>query len=256
MYPVLPGGVPAYTFALLLANLFGCALILELGKREGYQRSSLLWSLAALAGAAMTGAAVHSLLESGLDVESVGLRGLRYPGAVLGLLAALPIVSRYFIKAPVGAVADLFAPALPLGIFVARIGCFLNGCCGGTRCDLPWAISFPRYSVVWAEQVARQRLSSDAAWSFPVHPWQLYSAAVALGLFLLCLRHRRKRAFPGEVMLLYLILHNGIRAVLLVLRSQVPAGLTTASAAMALLALGSWAAIRITLRPHPVPFSR
>lgn len=38
--------------------------------------------------------------------------------------------------------ADFYAPILALGYALGRIGCFMNGCCYGETCDLPWAVEF------------------------------------------------------------------------------------------------------------------
>jgi phosphatidylglycerol:prolipoprotein diacylglycerol transferase len=38
---------------------------------------------------------------------------------------------------------DIIAPSAALGMSIGRIGCFLNGCCFGGVCDLPWAVRFP-----------------------------------------------------------------------------------------------------------------
>lgn len=38
---------------------------------------------------------------------------------------------------------DILAPSAALGMGIGRIGCFLNGCCFGGVCDLPWAVQFP-----------------------------------------------------------------------------------------------------------------
>jgi phosphatidylglycerol:prolipoprotein diacylglycerol transferase len=82
----------------------------------------------------------------------------------------------------------ILAPGLVLIAF-GRIGCFLNGCCGGAECDLPWAVTFP----------------GDPT---PVHPAQLYDAAMAFasaGLLLLLeprwLRRRGMIAGLGLVLL-------------------------------------------------------
>ena len=48
---------------------------------------------------------------------------------------------------------DVAAPAVAIGIAIGRIGCFLNGCCYGAVCDLPWAVCFPAGSHAWARQV-------------------------------------------------------------------------------------------------------
>lgn len=38
---------------------------------------------------------------------------------------------------------DIIAPSAALGLAIGRIGCFLNGCCYGGVCHLPWAVRFP-----------------------------------------------------------------------------------------------------------------
>ncbi len=43
---------------------------------------------------------------------------------------------------PVGQVFDAFSPAIALGFGLTRIGCFLNACCFGQPCDLPWGVEF------------------------------------------------------------------------------------------------------------------
>jgi phosphatidylglycerol:prolipoprotein diacylglycerol transferase len=49
---------------------------------------------------------------------------------------------------------DVVIPCLFLGIFFGRIGCLMNGCCYGGRCEEgPWALHFPAGSPVYNEQV-------------------------------------------------------------------------------------------------------
>ena len=71
-------------------------------------------------------------------------------GGVAGMIA-------FFAKfrLPVLVTADVVAPTLMLGLAIGRIGCFLNGCCFGGLCDLPWAVSFPAGSPPYVNQVAR-----------------------------------------------------------------------------------------------------
>jgi phosphatidylglycerol:prolipoprotein diacylglycerol transferase len=47
---------------------------------------------------------------------------------------------------------DIIAPSAALGMAIGRIGCFLNGCCHGGVCDLPWAVRFPFGSPAAAQQ--------------------------------------------------------------------------------------------------------
>lgn len=47
---------------------------------------------------------------------------------------------------------DILAPSAALGMAIGRIGCFLNGCCFGGVCDLPWAVRFPYGSPAQYQQ--------------------------------------------------------------------------------------------------------
>ena len=54
---------------------------------------------------------------------------------------------------------DVIVPCMFLGVFVGRLGCVMNGCCYGGRCeDSPYALKFPPNSPVWREQIASGEL--------------------------------------------------------------------------------------------------
>ena len=78
-------------------------------------------------------------------------------GGVLGLVAFL-----IKHKLPLLATLDLVTPSLMLGLAIGRLGCFLNGCCFGGACDLPWAVTFPALSPPHVHQVERGRPLSTA----------------------------------------------------------------------------------------------
>ncbi len=46
-------------------------------------------------------------------------------------------------RLPLLPMLDLLTPGMLLGLALGRVGCFLNGCCYGGPCDLPWAVRFP-----------------------------------------------------------------------------------------------------------------
>jgi phosphatidylglycerol:prolipoprotein diacylglycerol transferase len=151
-------------------------------------------ALAGLTGGVM-GAKLTELLFQGWPLTVSFWAGLdpRMGGrALLGGLAcgwiAVEIAKRRMgIRRSTG---DLFALALPAGEAVGRIGCFLNGCCYGTTCDLPWAV----------EQHGALR-----------HPAQLYSAASAAGIFLGLLLVRGRLTREGDLFRLYLISFGATR---------------------------------------------
>ena len=123
---------------------------------------------------------------------SVGGRAL-LGGLVVGWVCVEVAKRRLGIQRSTG---DLFALALPAGEAVGRIGCYFNGCCYGSECELPWA--------VWQHDAFR-------------HPAQLYSAVVAGGIFF-ALAAVRKTVSPGELFRWYLLLFGVTRFALEFLR--------------------------------------
>jgi phosphatidylglycerol---prolipoprotein diacylglyceryl transferase len=145
-----------------------------------------------------------SRIQTLWDVFKIWEGGIVFYGSILGGTAAFFLYGalRPF---PLRPVLDVVAPALTLGIALGRLGCFLNGCCYGDRCDLPWAVSFPRDSAPWADQVAHGLIDRAAAWSLPVHPTQLYAALDGLILLALLSAFYPLRRRDGEVMALLMV---------------------------------------------------
>lgn len=54
---------------------------------------------------------------------------------------------------------DVIVPCLFIGVFFGRIGCLMNGCCYGGRCEESWAaLHFPAGSAVYREQIGTGEL--------------------------------------------------------------------------------------------------
>lgn len=145
--------------------------------------------------AGIFGAKIAQLLAEGWPVKipwfavaqpQIGGRAL-LGGVICGWIGVEIMKRRLGIRRSTG---DLFALALPAGEAVGRIGCHLNGCCYGERCDLPWAI--------W----------QHGAWRWPS---QLMSSAVAALTFgaLLWAAPRLRR--EGDLFRLYLLLFGVTR---------------------------------------------
>jgi phosphatidylglycerol:prolipoprotein diacylglycerol transferase len=97
-------------------------------------------------------------------------------------------------------VADIGAPGFALAYVFGRIGCFLNGCCYGHACSLPWAVRF-------------HADGASEALTPPSHPTQLYAAAMSLLIFAILHRLRRRPHPDGAVLLSYLMLYAAYRFV-------------------------------------------
>ena len=102
-----------------------------------------------------------------------GISGMSYHGGLIGLLLAGWAGTR---SAGLGfrQMADLFAPAAPLGYTFGRLGNFINGELWGKPTDVPWAFEVP-------DEVFPGFEPGDEV----LHPTMLYEAALeGLVLFL------------------------------------------------------------------------
>ncbi len=109
-------------------------------------------------------------------------------------------------------ILDYFAIAAALMSAIGRIGCFLNGCCGGRHTSLPWGVIFPNDTN-------------------PVHPTQLYHFGFELFiLFPLLIWINKRKRFEGETFWMFVWIYSFFRFWIEFLRTnmRVYAGLTHA----------------------------
>jgi phosphatidylglycerol:prolipoprotein diacylglycerol transferase len=138
------------------------------------------------------------LLVSAVNLPDGGL--VWYGGLFAGALVAWWFCRQR--KIPFLQLGDVVAPSLFVGLAFGRVGCFLNGCCYGDRCDLPWSVRFPMGSVPDMALVARGFLGADQDSSMWLHPTQLYSSITAVILFLLTNAYFYYRPRNGAVIAL------------------------------------------------------
>ena len=133
--------------------------------------------------------------------EGIGIAGLSMDGGVfLAILCGLLYLR--LAKQPILLTMDAMAPSFGLGIFLTRIGCFLNGCCFGKPCTTGLGVVFPAESL--------------AGWQYPgvpLHPTQLYNAAGGLIILGLLLWLERYRTFRGFTFLLAVIMYGILRLI-------------------------------------------
>lgn len=170
--------------------------------------------------------------------------GLTYYGGFLGAAGAAVFVLRRD-RFPFWKAADMAGFAVPLGLAFGRMGCLLAGCCFGSECDLPWAMSFPGRSPASEAQAKLGLLPTAHAVSLPVHPTQLYEAAGALSIALFCLVWLlpRKR-YDGQLFAAFLALYAVLRFALEILRRDARGGalgLSTSQIIGAVLVVVAWA---------------
>jgi phosphatidylglycerol:prolipoprotein diacylglycerol transferase len=116
--------------------------------------------------------------------------------------------------------ADLAAPAIALGLFFGRIGCFLNGCCYGKPTTSRLGVVFPRGGSTWRAQLDAHLIhaSQDA---LPVHPTQLYEAFGCLILFaILYFAVARRVHRRGDVIAGLLVGYGVLRSIIEIFRDD------------------------------------
>ncbi len=117
---------------MVIAGLVGARLFYVVEYWDHFRRPTLAQSIGAILNLTQGGLVVYGALLAGLGLGWV-------------------FVQRHGL--PVLTMADLVAPSLTLGLAFGRVGCFLNGCCYGGTCDLPWAVRFPANSPPYSQQV-------------------------------------------------------------------------------------------------------
>jgi len=179
-------------------------------------------------------------IDSFLDIFQYWKGGIVYYGGIIGGVLAF-LIYRRVRGFPLRPYLDALAPSIALGTLFGRLGCFLNGCCYGDVCRLPWAVSFPAHSPPWEAEVRLGLIPADAAHSLPLHPTQIYSAIDALILLVLLTAYYPLRRRDGEVLGVLMIAYPITRFLIEYLRNDEAiffAGLTISQTVSVGLILG------------------
>ena len=131
--------------------------------------------------------------------------GVYYGGFLGGLAAVAIIIHRY--KFSFWKVGDAFAPAVALGQFFGRQGCFSAGCCWGKESHLPWAMHF---TEAGHENTGVPIYYPDGS-DIYLHPTQLYESFAMLAVFGILVYLHHKKRFNGQVLIGYMILYPIVR---------------------------------------------
>ena len=192
-------GVPSYGLMLVISFLVAIFLVRKSAKKYNIP-AAVIENLAfwVMIGVIIGGRLLYVLFHLNeyydfFTIFEVWRGGMMFFGGFLGAVAAGIIYIRT-VKLPVLLLGDIIAPSIALGEFFTRIGCFLNGCCFGLPCSLPWGIKFPPESIAGSSPVGE----------FHLHPTQLYSSLFGLLLFVFLFLRSRRKHFRGELFGLYL----------------------------------------------------
>jgi phosphatidylglycerol:prolipoprotein diacylglycerol transferase len=136
-----------------------------------------------------------------LEIFMVHKGGLVFLGGLFAVLLVIVLYAR-IRKINLLKLFDAITPGTMLGYAIARIGCFLNGCCFGLPTKVPWGLSFPFGSLAYSY--------------FPqqhIHPTQLYSSASMFLAFLIIVFLYKRKKYDGYILAWGLILYSIYRFV-------------------------------------------
>lgn len=136
--------------------IFYCAIGVIVGGRLGYILFYYIWYN------------LSGFIANPLVIFRIWEGGMSFHGGVLGVAISILLFAKKYHKHFLD-IADFTAPLVPIGLFLGRIGNFINSELWGRVTDVPWAIVYPNGGPL------------------PRHPSQLYEASlegIALFVFL------------------------------------------------------------------------
>ena len=216
-------GIPPFLLLAPIATGLSFWVFLRSVRREGLNERRVLTFQLLVAVCALGGAKAFSLLfEFGwnpLDAGNEELAGgWRYPGGLAGLVLALLLLKpRMLPEVSLARYADLVIPAAAVAVGIFRFHCFLQGCCVGDVCRQFFCLSYAPLSEVWSHQI-HGKLIEGHSWSATVLPLHFLFMAASLGTAWFLLRFDPRRSYDGQIFLLYLAIHEGLKASLELLR--------------------------------------
>ncbi|MGE0607624.1 MAG: prolipoprotein diacylglyceryl transferase family protein [Pirellulales bacterium] len=151
----------ALTFCLFISGILGARVFYVVQYwNEEFRQPSISAYAGAAAGNSSSQVPPINWPATFKQIVSVQQGGLVVYGSVIGgLLGLLWFTRRH--KMPMLATTDLVAPSLALAQAFGRVGCFLNGCCFGGACELPWAVTFPPGSPPFMRQMEQGQVDIE-----------------------------------------------------------------------------------------------
>jgi phosphatidylglycerol---prolipoprotein diacylglyceryl transferase len=262
-----------YGIIIVLAMLVAATVAARLAKREGRDPDHIWGALTWAIIPAIVGARLwfvlfppNSLVEQGFDTAwffqnffnlengaiAIWSGGLSIFGAVLGGFLGAYIYMRRN-KLPLGPWLDIAAVGLPLGQAIGRWANFVNQELYGLPTNLPWGIQIDS-----AHRVAPYRSLVDYPLDQGFHPLFLYESLWSLLFFIILLnifQRYRRRLFPGDVFLIYLVQYAFIRFLLETIRVEVTliGGVNVSQVVVALIFIGALGFLLYRHRPGAAP---
>jgi phosphatidylglycerol:prolipoprotein diacylglycerol transferase len=207
-FPVLfklgPLNLYTYGLAVVLAFLVAGLFVFWQAKKRKLDPMRLLNFSPYLIIGIMVGARVYYIFQHFdyyqrhlIEIFYFWQGGLSMYGGVIAAFLLLLVFLRKESKEKRWVWLDLLGLGLLFGSAIGRIGCFLNGCCFGEECHLPWGI----VNGFLGDGITR-------------HPTQLYESLgylIAFGIGFFFYSKQQFGKLPGNIFFFSLVLHSLVR---------------------------------------------
>jgi len=244
MHPILINfgsfRLPTYGTLFVLGLIAAIYTVVRLGKREGLEPDRLLDFSTWLVIVGLVGAKVLLILTTWNQYSSPGdifswytlqSGGVFYGGFVAAVFFAIWYVRVY--RLPLLKIFDVYAPGIALAQSVGRLGCFSAGCDYGKA-----TTSF--LGVTFTNPIANEL--TGVPLGIRIYPTQVFESLATFAIFGILLWRYRRKAYDGQIFVIYLSLYAVARFFIEFLRGDEDRGfvfnhLLSTSQFIALLAL-------------------
>lgn len=205
--------ISTYSLMAYIAAVTCAAMSWKPLRRCGLPRAGIIILLSLMCVAFLVGARLWNVVVNpdsygeNLHWYTFRMKGFSMYGGIFGSFIVIPVVA-LITRTDLVKILDALTIPAAVAFCIARVGCFLNGCCAGKITDLPWGVHFPS--------------SNDSALEtlVTVHPTQLYELALALIGVPLCLwLVKLFRSGAGGRFFIYGVWFSTMRLVVLPFRS-------------------------------------
>jgi phosphatidylglycerol:prolipoprotein diacylglycerol transferase len=187
-----------YSISILSHFLVGYLLAKRLQLRH---RVWILVGFCYLAGMTIGAKALYDIQHGQFDFRALFSSGHYIQGGLWGGLLAyfiLTVPLLFLLAKHRWASLDLVAMSIPIPWIFVKLACLFNGCCHGSRCSMPWAITFPEGAA-------------GAQAGIPLHPTQIYEILIMLCI-LVVFKVLKYERWQGTMLLWFLALYGLGRA--------------------------------------------
>lgn len=225
MFPIIHfhgSQIVAYELFAALGALIGFLIALAALSRKGLKTFQAIGLLLMMAGGFLIGARLWNIAVNpgnylgSLTWYSFRLSGLSLYGGIIGAFVVLAFFGM-LRKQALWSLLDSFVIPAGVAFCIARIGCFLNGCCAGKATTGMWGVVFPSKA---GYQQAVDRLIPFVSTTVSVHPTQLYELfGAAAGIIIALWTAKRLELKEGGTFLIYVAWFSAVRLAVLPLRA-------------------------------------